>query len=254
MRLHIDMDWLIRVLLVSVRLSAMLWATPLFALGRVPAQVKLLAVVAFSAGLSSGVLEFPAPATTLPALIGAAAAELLIGALMAFGLYCALGAFQLGGRLLDLQTGFGVASVINPSSEEQDPLLGTLLLLVGVMTLYLIDGHLWLARGFAQSYQWLPPGRLPEVSAIDALLAQFGLMFTMGTVLVAPIVGALLLLDLGLAMAAKTMPQLNVFLLGMPVKIVLGLLMLAALAPRVGEASANVLESVFAFWRTLAER
>lgn len=254
MRLNIDMDWLVRALLVSVRMSAMLWATPLFALGHVPLRVKLVAVIAFSAALSSAVLQAQPIPTSAAALVLAVLAELIVGGLMAFGLYCAFGAFQLGGRLLDLQMGFGIASVINPSTEEQDPLLGTVLLLTGVMVFYLIDGHHWLARGFAQSYQWMPIGTVPQGFAADAVVAQFGLMFTMGVVLVAPIVAALLLIDIGLAMAAKTMPQLNVLMLSIPVKIAVGLLLLAAISPYVGWATTRVLESVFEFWRMLAQR
>jgi flagellar biosynthetic protein FliR len=254
MRAHIDMDWLLRTLLVVLRIAALFWATPLFVLGRVPMQVKVLAVLIFSAALSW--IALPAIAsvpTTTAGLAVAAMGELLVGALLAFGLHCSFAAFQFGGRLLDLQMGFGVASLINPSTEEQDPLLGTLLLLTGVMTFYLVDGHHWLIRGLVQSFEWFPLGRFPQGLAMDVVVAQFGLMFTLGVVLVAPVVAVLLLLDIGLAMAAKTMPQLNVFMLSIPVKIAVGLLVLAACAPYVGWAVGRVLESIFSYWQALAQ-
>lgn len=253
MRAHIEMEWLLKTMLVSVRLAALLWASPLFALGRIPVRIKLVAAVIFSAGLASIAIESGPQVTTPGGVAAAAIGELLVGALMAFGLHCAFAAFQFGGRLLDLQMGFGVASLINPSSDEQEPLLGTALLLTGVMTFYLIDGHHWLVRGLLQSYEWFPLGRVPGELPVEAVVAQFGLMFTLGTVLVAPVVAVLLLLDIGLAMAAKTMPQLNVFMLSIPVKIAAGLLVLAACAPYVGWAIGRVLESIFNYWRMLAQ-
>jgi flagellar biosynthesis protein FliR len=252
MRLSLDMDVPLKVLLVSMRLAAILWVTPLFAIGRVPARVKVLAVLVFAAALT-----WTAPLSTA-SLAGIALplgmlSELLVGALMAFGVHCAFGALQFGGRLLDLQIGFGVASLINPSTEEQEPMLGTLLLLAGVMTFYLVDGHHWFVRGLVQSYEWFPLGRLPTDLDLQVVVAQFGLMFTLGTVLVAPVIAVLLLIDAGLAMAAKTMPQLNVFLLSIPVKIAVGLLTLAACAPYVAWALGRILEAIFTYWRMLAD-
>jgi len=253
MRAQVDMDWLLQTLLVSLRLGALLWATPLLALGRVPARIKIMAVLVFSAALSSIALGDATPPEGTGALIAAAIGELTVGALMAFGLACAFGALQFGGRLLDLQIGFGVASLINPSTQEQEPLIGTALLLVGVLTFYLVDGHHWLIRAVVESYTWFPVGRTFERLAIEAVVAQFGLMFTLGVVLVAPVIAVLLLLDVAFAMAARTMPQLNVFLLGIPVKIVAGLMVLILCAPYVGAAIGRILESTFNYWRVLAQ-
>jgi flagellar biosynthesis protein FliR len=253
MSARIDMDWLLQTLLVSLRLGALLWASPLLALGRVPARVKGMAVLVFSAGLVSIALgEAPVPAS-VGALLVAAISELLVGALMAFGLACAFGALQLGGRLMDLQIGFGVASLINPSSEEQEPLLGTLLLMTGVMTFWLVDGHHWLIRGIVESYTWFPLGNAPAEIHVGPVVAQFGLMFTLGVVLVAPVLTVLLLLDVAFAMAARTMPQLNVFLLGIPIKIFAGLFVLVLCAPYIGTAIGTILGSTFEYWRALAQ-
>lgn len=253
MRALIDMEWILRLLLVSVRLGALLWATPLFVLARIPQHVKLMVVLVFSAAIAIVATPSVALSPTIADVVVAAVGELIVGALMAFGLHCAFAAFQFGGRLLDLQMGFGVANLINPSSEEQDPLLGTALLLAGVMTFYLVDGHLWLARSFVASYEWFPIGSMPSDLHVDAVVAQFGLMFTMGTVVVAPIVAVLLLIDIGIAMAAKTMPQLNVFMLSIPIKIAVGLAVLVAATPYVGWLIGRVIESVFAYWRAVAQ-
>lgn len=253
MRAIIDIDWVVRLLLVSLRLSVLLLATPLFALSRIPQHVKVLAILIFSAAIAITAVPASGLALSTGTVLLAGIGELIVGAMMAFGLHCAFAAFQFGGRLLDLQMGFGIANLINPSSEEQDPLLGTVALLAGVMTFYLLDGHLWVVRAFVQSYDWFPIGKLPDGGVIDAIVAQFGLMFSLGTVLVAPVVTVLLLVDVGLAMAAKTMPQLNVFMLSIPIKIAIGLLVFAASAPYVGWAIERILESIFAYWQALAQ-
>lgn len=240
------------VLLAALRISAFLWATPLFSLARVPARVKLILVLVFAAGTATLLPMGTNVRTDVGHVVAAGLAELLVGSIMGFGILCSFAAFQFGGRLLDLQMGFGVASLINPSSEEQEPLLGTLLLVVGVMTFYLVQAHHWVARSFIMSFEWFPLGHMPTDLRFDAVVAQFGVMFTLGTMLVAPVVAVLLLIDSGLALASKTMPQLNVFMLSIPIKIVVGLLVLAASAPFTRLLLQRVLQTTSEYWRALA--
>jgi flagellar biosynthesis protein FliR len=252
-QIQIETEWVVSVLLVAVRLAALLWATPLFSLGNVPLRVRLVLTLVFSTAIVAVQPSAHLPdAPTLVTLARAAFIELGVGLLMGFGLHCAFAAFSFGGRLLDLQMGFGVASLINPSSAEQEPLLGTLLLVVGVMTFFLLGGHHLIATGLVQSYVWFPLGQpLAQLDA-RAVIAQFGVMFSLGTVLVAPVVAVLLLLDAGLAMAAKTMPQMNVFMISIPIKIVVGLLVLAACAPFLSGILRSIYESIFTYWQALA--
>jgi flagellar biosynthesis protein FliR len=159
-QIQIETQWVVSVLLVAVRLAALLWATPLFSIGNVPVRVRLMLTLVFSAAIVAvqPMARFDADPTVI-GLVGAAFIELAVGLLMGFGLHCAFAAFSFGGRLLDLQMGLGVASLINPSSSEQEPLLGTALLVVGVMTFYLLGGHHIVATGLVQSYGWVPLGR-----------------------------------------------------------------------------------------------
>lgn len=252
MLIRLETQWLLLVALASLRLGAFLWATPLFALGNVPARVRLMLVVVFSAGLA---VIAPAGAAdallTTGGFIAAAIIELAVGMLMAFGLHCAFAAFSFGGRLLDAQMGFGVASLINPSSNEQEPLLGTALLAVGVLTFYLLDGHHLVARAMAQSFEWFPIGRPLSDVSLEPIVAQFGLMFSLGTVLVAPVVAVLLLIDIALAMVARAMPQMNVFMLSIPVKIAAGLFVLALTSAFMPGVLRSIYESIFAYWQAL---
>lgn len=254
MLIRVEMQWVLAATLISIRLAALLWAVPLFTLGPVPIRIRVIFVLVLSAGLATVLVPASVPTiTTMSAWVGAALTELMVGLLMAFGLHCAFAALSFGGRLLDLQMGFGVAQLIDPSSGDENPLLGTLLLVVGVMTFFLLDGHHWVARGFVQSYEWMPLGGSLSQLSPEPLVAQFGLMFSLGTMLVAPVVVVLLLIDVGLAMAAKSMPQMNVFMISIPVKIVVGLLVLAASAPYMRGVLQKIYESIFIYWRALGQ-
>jgi len=256
--IRLETQWLLMVALIATRVAALLWLAPLFTLGKIPNRVLVLMIIIFSAGLASlnpaGISEEALAAGHLYTASGwvlAAFHELVIGLIMAFGLHCAFAAFSFGGRLLDQQIGFGVASLINPGNNEQESLLGTALLAVGVLTFFLLDGHLMVVKSVAQSLQWFPVGRSIGELPLGPIVAQFGLMFSLGVVLVAPVVAALLMVDVAMAMAARTMPQMNIFMLSIPVKIIVGLLLLAASTAFMPGVLRRIYESIFAYWASL---
>src|SRR6185436_21069088 len=121
-----------------------------------------------------------------------------------FGVFTAFAALLFGGRLLDIQIGFGIANVFDPVTRTQGPLVGTALNLMAIAVFFAIDGHHMLIRGLAYSLAQFPPGRpLSELNGA-AVVAQFGVVFAYGLMIVAPAVIVLLLLDVGLAIAART--------------------------------------------------
>jgi len=83
---------------------------------------------------------------------------------------------------------------------------------------------------------------------IDAVVAQFGRMFSYGLMLVAPAVFSLLLLDAGMAIIARTMPQLNIFIVGLPLKIFVGSMVLVFSLNYLGPLFKKIFESVFRYW------
>ena len=252
MTIQADMHWLIGVLLIATRLAALLLLSPLMILGRIPARILLLITVIFAVAINNTVQQYSLLAFTSTAELALAMIrELSVGFLMAFGIHCAFAAFEFGGRILDLQMGFGVANLLNPATHEQSPLLGTALLMTAVMTFYLLQGHHWIARSVLQSYAWFPLGGVfPELRA-EPIIKQFGLMFSLGMLLVSPAVAVLLLLDGAMAIAVRTMPQVNIFMLSIPIKIAIGLSMLAISIPLLKDAFQTIFMSVFSFWDAL---
>ncbi|MGD8912214.1 MAG: flagellar biosynthetic protein FliR [Candidatus Thiodiazotropha sp.] len=245
-----DIAAITATLLVATRFSPLFLLTPLFAVTRVPAHVRVLFVLALSFVIVIGLGLTPVePPTTLGGLMHAIVNELILGMTLAFGLFAAFGAFLFGGRIIDFQMGFGVANLIDPATQTQAPMLGTVLNLMAVMTFFLLDGHHLLIRGLVYSLQKIPPGSSLQEVDVQAVIAQFGVMFVYGLAVIAPVVAVLLMLDVGMAVAARTMPQVNMFIVGFPLKIFIGLMVLAISLNYMGPLLEKVYASIFLYWQ-----
>lgn len=252
MHLSTDIPWLLTLVLIALRLGVALVLTPILAFGNVPARFRVLLVFALAALLgaaagtpvASGVLD-------VTAFAAMAAAEALLGALLAFGILAAFAAFQLAGRLMDLQLGFGVATLIDPATRGHSPLLGTLLRMVAVALFFAIDGHHALIRAFALSLESVPPGTSLTNLQLFPVVGQFGAMFSFALAIAAPVVLILLLVDTVVAVMARTMPQMNIFFLSLPLKTLVGLLTLAVSVTYLGPVARRCFETIFNMWASV---
>lgn len=252
MLLETDMTVITATLLVATRFSPLFLLSPLFAITRVPTRVRVLFVLALSLMIVAGLNLTPVePPVTLGGLMHAIVNELVLGMTLVFGLFAAFGAFLFGGRIIDFQMGFGVANLIDPVTQTQAPMLGTVLNLMAVITFFLLDGHHLLIRGLVYSLQKIPPGSSMQEINVQAIIAQFGVMFVYGLAIVAPVIAVLLMLDVGMAVAARTMPQVNMFIVGFPLKIFMGLLVLALSLNYMGPLLEKIYASIFLYWQRI---
>jgi flagellar biosynthetic protein FliR len=252
MTVTVETAWILSVALVAIRFAAALALTPVFGSANVPARFRVLLILALSAVVVSGMgVEAARAPVSLPAFLGAAASEAILGAALAFGIFTAFAVFLLAGRIMDIQLGFGVATLIDPTNRSQSPLLGTFLNLMAVALFFAIDGHHLLVRGLVFSLQQAPPGT--SLSELDpgAIVAQFGGMFVYATALSAPVLLTILLIDVVLAVIARTMPQVNIFIVSLPLKIFVGLLVLAISLRYMGPLVARIFEGLFDYWHQL---
>jgi flagellar biosynthetic protein FliR len=245
----VGMAWIASVLLCSLRLSAMLIMTPILDGFGIPARIRVFLVVALSASLVSA-LPGSAPATTLASgpFFAAAAGELFTGALLGFGALCAFAAFSFAGNLLDQQLGFGLANVFDPMTRAQTPLIASVFGLMAVVMFFTVDAHHALLRGFAYSLEKVPLGSALHVTSPATLVHQFGLIFSYGLLLVAPVVFCVYLIEIGMAVISRNLPQMNIFMVSIPVKIICGLLLLSLLMPHLAPIFDKIFGSIFQFW------
>jgi flagellar biosynthetic protein FliR len=160
-------------------------------------------------------------------MIAPVLAEIFIGALLGLGVHVLFAAFALAGRLMDVQIGFAIGSVFDPVTRTSSNILGSLMSLIGVTLFVTSNAHLELARLVASSIDLLPLGQMPALNDPMQPLLAAGSMFAFGLAFAGPVAVALLLTDVAIAVASRNMPQLNVLVLAIPVKVIVAYLVLS---------------------------
>ena len=162
--------------------------------------------------------------------------EILIGILLGFIVYMFFTVVQTAGAFMDMQIGFAMANVVDPHTGVSAPLLGNFKYMLMLVVFLMMNGHHYLLTGLMDSYQWMPLSnelfsRMMSGSISDFLVRVFGNTFLLAFQVAAPLVVALFLTDVALGFLTKTAPQFNVFVIGIPIKIIVGLFLLALLVP-----------------------
>lgn len=226
--------WVEVFLLALFRVAGIVGAMPVLGGRAVPARVKLaLALVLTLVLLPALPLErWPLQPHGIWQWLGLAAHELLFGILLGFAAQVPVLAMQLAGELIGLQMGFGIAAVLDPEAGGQENLIAGLLQVVALLLFLTFDGHHVVLRALADSFRAVPPGGLalsPDLLGEGIRLT--GRLLELGLRLGAPVLAALLLAEAGLGLVARTVPQMNIFIVGFPLKIGLGFAMLALTLP-----------------------
>lgn len=219
------LPWCLSVALLAVRLAVAVTLSPAFSAYGVPSTVRAaltLALAALAFANRAPVPEAAAWAANPMHLLVSVTAEIVIGALLGMSVHLTFGALSLAGRLMDVQAGFAIGSVFDPVTRTSSNVLGSLLSLIGVTTFVATDAHLRLAQLVAQSMDVLPLGTLPGLNdPLQPILAGSS-MFVLGLALAAPVSLALLLTDAVIAVASRNMQRVNVLVLAMPIKVIVG--------------------------------
>lgn len=252
MAITIDAAWLITTLLLSVRIAAATMLTAVLGPAQIPGPARVLLAVTLGALLASAAGSNRFIPSSGVELGLACLVEAVIGAAFALGFLVAYAATQVAGRALDLQMGFGLGSILNPDTQALSSLTGTVLGMVAVGVFLSLDGHHVLIRALALSVESFPPGKRPDSFAWSDVSANSAIMFTYGLALAGPVMCALLLADITLAILARSMPQLNIFVLGFALKVVLGMAGLAATVALSQSLYNTLFNSLFRQWNRLA--
>ena len=248
-------SWIVVGLLLSVRIGAMAFATPMLGGSIIPASIRVAIVLSWSAVLAASVVE-SMPTTleirSVGPLLAAVASEAALGAAMGLGLALAFASFAIGARIVDIQIGYGMGQVFDPSTRQQIPVLQALVTQAALVGFFLFDGHHGLVRGLALSLEAVPLGSAWTTDAalpgVSKLAAQ---MFSLGFAMVAPIVLCLMAVELGLGVVSRNLPQMNTLVVGMPIKVIVGLLALALWAAGAAQQMNRAYLAAFEMWEGL---
>lgn len=223
-------------LLVLTRFSGIFLSAPVFGNAVVPVRFRVGLAVLMAALVYPSALEWPVPTMEGPLdLTFSLAAELAIGVTLGFVANCVFNGIQLAGHMIALQMGLGMSAMFDPNTRSQSTELAVLFVLLATVTFLAMDGHHWLILGVWKSFQAVPLGGFALTGGImeQVLLATTGI-FDVALTLMLPVIGVLMLAELALAIMSRIMPQMNVFVAGFPIKIMLGLLTIGATIPLLG--------------------
>ncbi len=232
--------------LVLIRATAFLVTCPVFSIRNVPAMAKVgmafaLAVLVFP-GL--GDLSPPLPGGLLGYLLagaGEAAVGLALGTIAGFIFH----SIRMAGHFMDYQIGFAISGVFDPVSGSQNTILAQFFYLFGLVLYLGINGHHSLVLALVKSYQLVPlAAAVVKGSAVLSVIRVFAEMFAMALQIAAPLLAVLIITDLAFGFVARTVPQLNVFMVGFPLKIIVGILTLTFMAPLLGSFLVRVFKLI----------
>jgi flagellar biosynthetic protein FliR len=220
-------------LLLISRLSGLFLSAPILSSRMLPVRIKVLTIFALAAMMTYFVpIDYIQEITTPGYFIAALAVEILIGYTIGFVAFIIFAAIQLAGQVMDMQMGFGITNVVDPQSGMQIPLMGNLIQTIALLLYLAIDGHHYLLTALTQSYKVIPVmGLNLDESVIDLVIQISVYMFIIAVKISAPVIIAILTADIAMGFVARTVPQMNVFIVGLPVKILVGLGALLVMMP-----------------------
>jgi flagellar biosynthesis protein FliR len=237
-------------LALSLRIAPVFVFAPPFSLMRAPKLFLWLMALGL-AGMLVGTFPETArlPDASLGTLLVASARELAVGAVPVLTLQLMFGALYMVGRTIDIQSGFGMSLLADPTTRGQKPLIGTLFAYLAGMSFFAMSGHLDLLRFFSASLELVPLGGVGARPAIAALTSYMFSIFLMAFGVGAAAILALFLADISIAALSRTVPQLNALLLGIQVKAILVLL---AVPVAIGLSGVLLMQMCTAALKTMA--
>lgn len=251
--------WIGGLLWPLTRILGLVAAAPVFGNTGVPSLVKLTLGVLLAAIVAPTIPAIPAVDPSSWAGILIAGQEMLIGLAMGFSMRLVFAAIEFGGELASSTMGFSFASFFDPNSAGRSSAVSQFIALVATMAFLAMNAHLVLVQVLVESFFTLPISGTPMSLAAPLEMVRWGgRIFSAGLQLTLPIVAALLITNVALAILTRAAPQLNLFGIGFPVTLGTGLLVLSLTLPYLNTPLQNLfnqgIEASRRIPRTGAER
>ncbi|MHB0886713.1 MAG: flagellar biosynthetic protein FliR [Bacillota bacterium] len=230
-------------LLIVARTSGIFSVAPFLGSKYIPATVRAAMALLVSLMLLPLVPVAPVGADNLIGYTAALATEAVIGLAIGYASLLVLVGVQVAGQILDLDMGFSIVNVVDPHLNLESPLMGNFQYLLGLLFFLTVNGHYWLFAALTQSFKALPLGAAgllgsgltgatgAGAAVVGQLVDMFAQMFAVAVKLALPILAGLFLTTVALGIIARTVPQINVFIIGLPLKTMVGTALLAVMLP-----------------------
>jgi flagellar biosynthetic protein FliR len=220
--------------LVLLRVSAIIVTIPVISEGTVPAKIKAALSILIT------LIIFPLVAPQMPPthnfhsieLIFLMIGEVLIGVTIGFVARLVFAAIQMAGDIIGFEMGFSIASVIDPVSSEQVSIITDLQYMIAMLVYLAVNAHHMFFQAIIQSYSLIPPLSFHFSGQLMQFIFDVSKdMFVIALKLGAPIIAVMVFTNVALGVVARTVPQMNIFIVGFPLQISLGLVFLGLTAP-----------------------
>lgn len=219
-------------LLVFVRMTGLFVIAPIFSRTNIPRNLKIGFSFMLALILVNTISNQNIVISNIYEFAALVLREFIVGITLGYVVYTIFTAIYVAGELIDMQIGFGVVNVIDPISNIQVSITSNFYFILCMLIFLLCKGHHVLIRALFSSYEYIPLGQAvfgPDLQS--RIIEVFGGVFLIAFKITAPILAAILVTDVALGILSKTVPQLNVFVVGMPLKILLGLAVLFLTMP-----------------------
>jgi flagellar biosynthetic protein FliR len=212
--------------LIFMRVGAMLFASPVFGGTAVPTQVRIFLSLILALVLLPIV---PVPLHLLPLDIvplgWLAINELVVGLVLGVSLTFVFAAIQYAGQIVDFQMGFSIVSLIDPMQDVQIPIMGLFHFLIATLIFLAMNAHYWVIRALVDSFTLIPIAKAGfSGMVLGGIVKAFGDLFIIALRIAAPTIAVLMVYNAALGIIAKTVPQINLLIVGFPVRIALGMI------------------------------
>lgn len=216
--------WVGQFLLPLFRIAALLMSMPLIGTQLVPVRVRLYLALAIALVLVPTLPPMPVVESLSLASLLLIAEQLLIGVMFGFVLQLFFHVFIVSGQLLAMQMGLGFASMVDPANGISVPVLGQFFNMLVILLFLSVNGHLVVLEILAESFATLPVGGGLSTNHFWEVAGKLGWVLGAGLLLVLPAITALLVVNLAFGLMTRAAPQLNIFSIGFPLTLVLGLI------------------------------
>ncbi|MFH2054992.1 MAG: flagellar biosynthetic protein FliR [bacterium] len=243
--LGLTQDNVLIYLLTTFRVAGLFAIAPVLGHRLVPVQVRIPLTLLLAYFLFSYTGSVPIElGESLWPLAGLALREFGFGVLLGFLFQILFLGVQFGGGVIGYQIGFALVNVIDPSTSTNVSIISQMKLLIATLVFLLINGHHVVLQALFESFKLVPLGQISlNTLAAEGIVRFAGETFIIGVKLAAPVVVTLFVTDLCLGILARTMPQMNVFIVGFPLKIGVGLFILATTLPLFGYVFTKLFDS-----------
>ncbi len=219
-------------ILTLARIGPLFVLAPLFSSKMVPKRARIVIAVGLAIGMSQLAVGDERIPTDVMTLAGLLLKEILVGFAFSFALAALFAAIATAGSFLDTLIGFSFGGTVDPINGTQTGILTQLYSMVGVAIFVAIGGDAWVVRGLANTYEVIPLVASPDLGVMVAGAQEvFSQIFLSAVQVAAPVMLAVIITDCAFGVVSRVMPQLNVFAVGFPAKILVGFLLIGASLP-----------------------